>query len=102
IAADGADLHRARIRWIEEAMCGGGFVDLLGDGSGLGAECEVSGVNLQNAVHLHGAENDRVVRRNAAAAQASAGSPGDDWRSRRRREFDALRNLLSGLRENDD
>ena len=58
IAADGADLHRARIGRVEQAGRRRGFSDLQCGRAGLGQQSQVGAVDLQDAVHVHRAQDD--------------------------------------------
>ena len=78
IAADGADLHRARIGRIKQAVLRRGIVDLLGDDAALRVHREIARVDFEDAIQLHEAEHDAIRRRHAAAAEAGAGAAGDD------------------------
>ena len=59
-------------------MFGGFLVDALGDHSGLCSEEQVIGGDLENVVHVDGAQDDRATNGDAAAAEAGAGASGDD------------------------
>ncbi len=78
IAADGADFQGARIWGIEESVFGGLFVDALGDDSWLGSEKEVVGGDVEDLVHVHGAEDDGAWGGDATAAESGSGASGDD------------------------
>ena len=59
-------------------MFGGLFVDALGDDTGLGSKKEVVGGDIEDLVHVHGAEDDGAWGGDATAAESGSGAAGDD------------------------
>ena len=99
VAADGGDLHRARVGRIEQARRRRGIGDCLRGDAGLGQQGEVGAVQFQDAVHLHQAEHDAIRAGQAAAAQAGAGAAGDDGGFGLIGEFEHANGLLGGVGE---
>ena len=82
-------------------MYGGGGIDVCGDGSGLCAESEVGGIDFDDRIHVHEAEDDGTGCGDGAAGKAGAGASGDDGRVGFAGEFHAGGNLFGGAREGD-
>lgn len=59
-------------------MLGCFFVDALSDDTGLGSEKEVVWGDIQNLVHVNGAQDDGFWDGDASPAEAGSGATGDD------------------------
>ena len=84
VAADGAGELRGRVGRVEEAVGPDRFGDReIGD-AGLDPRVAVGEVDLEDAVHLGQAEDDRVLLRDGAAGERGAGAARHDVDARRR------------------
>lgn len=99
VAADGGDLHRARVGRVEEAdgrrrVCDGERGHARFDEHG-----EIRAVHFEDAVHPRGAHHDAIGRGQAAAAEARSGAARDDGGARGVGQLEDAHDLLRGRDE---
>ena len=96
VAADRADLVRAGVRRVPEALRGGGPLDLDVEGAGLDDGDPAGGVDLDGA-HPLGRQHDAAVDRERPAGQARARAPRHDRDAVCARPAHGRLHLLGGL-----
>lgn len=102
VPADGAVLPGGRVGRVREPVLGGGVVQALGDHAGLAAHEPVGGVDLEDAVHPGGAQDDAAVDRVRGARETGAGALRDNGDAELVRGAHDVPDLLGGAREGDD